>query len=123
MNGEIAIVEHFIDEQKKENPDYNEDSYRADMVKKKLPKTFPRRKINKILVDKEGNQKVDDEGKPKRSFWKKKCPTNIDDARKELKEVEEKIKELEEAKLDERFLKVVFIVLDRPSDATRVLSE
>jgi hypothetical protein len=40
-----------------------------------------------------------------------------------LKEIEEKIKELEEANLDERFLKVVFIILDRPSDATRVLTE
>lgn len=123
LNGEIATVEHFIEEQKKETPDYNEDAYRADMGKKKLPKGFPKRKINKILVDKEGNPKLDDEGNPKRSFWKKKLPTNIDDARKELKETEEKIKELEEANLDERFLKVVFIVLDRPSDATRVLTE
>jgi len=125
LNGEIATVDHFIEEQKKETPDYNEDAYRADMDKKTKdkPKGFPKRKINKRLVDSEGNPKLDDEGKVKRSFWKKKGPTNIDHAREELKEVEERIKELEEANLDERFLNVVFIILDRPSDASRVLSE
>lgn len=81
MNGEIATVEHFIEEQKKETPDYNEDSYRADMDAKKKPKGFPKRKIKKILKDKEGNVQEDSEGNPKRSFWNKKVPTNIDDAR------------------------------------------
>jgi hypothetical protein len=123
LNGEVALVDYFIEEQKKEQPDYNEDAYRADMVKKKLPKGFPKRKINKILIDKEtGEPKLDNDGNPKRSYWSKKMATNIDEAKAELKECEDNIKEIEEANLDERFLGVVFIVLDRPSDASRILN-
>ena len=92
------------------------------MVKRRLPRGFPKRIINTKLVDKEGNPILDGEGNQKKSFFRRKLPIDIDDARKELKEIDEKIKEIEEANLGERFLNVIFIVLDRPSDATRVLT-
>lgn len=51
------------------DPDYNEDSYRADCGEKKQPRGFPKQNVP---------------GK-----WCKKEPINIDDARKELEEVKE----------------------------------
>jgi hypothetical protein len=72
------------------------------MAKEKVPKGFPKTKD------------------PEKRCGKK--PVNIDETRTELAEVEEKIKDLENANLDDRFLKVVFVVLERPSDASRVLA-
>ena len=84
LNKEIAMVEYYIESRKTEtekdseelkSPDYNEDAYRAECEEKKQPRGFPKRKI---------------EGK-----WCAKEPINIDEARNELKDVEEQIKEIE----------------------------
>jgi len=84
LNKEIALVEYYIESRKTEtekdseelkSPDYNEDAYRAECDEKKQPRGFPKRKI---------------EGK-----WCAKEPINIDEARNELKDVEEQIKEIE----------------------------
>jgi hypothetical protein len=64
-------------------------------------------------------------GFPKRKNPEKRCskmPINIDETKKELEEVEERINDLENANLDERFLKTVFIIVERPSDASRVIA-
>jgi hypothetical protein len=63
-------------------------------------------------------------GFPKKKNPEKRCskiPINLDETKKELEEIEEKIKDLENANLDDRFLKTVFIIVDRPSDASRVI--
>jgi hypothetical protein len=40
-----------------------------------------------------------------------------------LKEVEETIKSLESEDLGDRFLGIVFIIVERPTDASRVLNQ
>jgi len=78
LSKEIALVEYYIESRKTEkekdseelkDPDYNEDKYRAECDEKKQPRGFPKRKIPGKMCAKE--------------------PINIDEARNELKEVEE----------------------------------
>ena len=90
-----------VEQQKEENEAYDEEAYKTDMASDKLPKGFPKRK------DKS-----------------KKCgsmPIDIDAVRTELEETQEKITELETANLGERFLGVVFCIVERPSDASKVI--
>jgi hypothetical protein len=107
LNGQIALVEYYIEQRKtdKENPDpeYNEDKYREDLGAEEVPKGFPKAKIPGKLCGK--------------------APINIDEARNELKEVEETIKSLESEDLGDRFLGIVFIIVERPTDASRVLNQ
>jgi hypothetical protein len=63
-------------------------------------------------------------GFPKRKDKEKRCgsmPIDIEAVRTELEEVQDKIKELETANLSERFFGVVFCIVDRPSDANKVI--
>ena len=55
--------------------------------------------------------------------FRKREPINIDEVRNELNALEEQIKEIETQNLCEKFLGVVFVVLDRPSDASRVINK
>ena len=100
-------MEYYIEQQKKseENPrpDYDEAAYLEECEAEKQPKGFPKRKA---------------EGK-----WCSKVPINLYEAKNELTEVNEKISELESADLHDRFLGIVFIVVERPSDASRILGE
>lgn len=72
------MVEFYIKSRKEEkdkesgelkDPDYNEDSYRAECGEKKQPRGFPKKKP------------------PGGGFCAKKVPINIDEARSELEDV------------------------------------
>mgnify|MGYP006952861490 CR=1 FL=1 len=82
-----------------EEPDYNEEAYRAECEADKQPKGFPTRKTGIC----------------------KKEPINLDEAKTELEEVKGEIKEIEESNLKDRFLGVVFIIMEKPSDCTYIL--
>ena len=103
LNKDIAMVNYYIADRKaKKDPidqDYNEDAYRTDCEAEKQPKGFPSRKTGMC----------------------KKEPINLDEAKTELEEVKGQIKEIEEQNLNERFLGVVFIIMEKPSDCTFIL--
>jgi len=107
LNGQIALVEYYIEQRKTDKedpqPDYNEDKYREELGAEKVPEGFPKAKVPGKLCGK--------------------APINIDEARNELKEVEETIKSLESEDLGDRFLGIVFIIVERPTDASKVLNQ